>query len=245
MRPATIAACITLLFVACDEPSRAVPPTPGASPAPAEPQKKVVEIQGPALESGPGATLGRYETRYLDPVIEELREADEAWKKEQGKETGDIRDRQEAEEEQERKDKKVLKSSLPEDQRPASPDDFTQVAHQPVQAQYYTGTCWSFGTTSFLESEVERITKQSIKLSEIATVYWEYQAKAARYVKERGDSAFAEGSECNSVTRMWKQHGAWPLAVYPGVTGEDPRHDHQRLYREMKAVLTAMNKKSM
>ncbi|MBW2264233.1 MAG: peptidase C1 [Deltaproteobacteria bacterium] len=247
MKPITLAACIALLLTACDEPSRAVPPAGTAPPATAsaEPARKVVEIQGPALEAGPGVTLGRYETRYLDPVIEELREADEAWKKEQGKATGAIRDRQEEQEEQERKDKKILKSSLPEDQRPASPDDFETVNHQPVQAQYYTGTCWSFGTTSFLESEVERITNNPVKLSEIATVYWEYQAKAARYVQERGDSFFVEGSECNSVTRMWKEHGAWPLAAYPGVTGEDPRHDHQRLYREMKAVLTAMNKKDL
>ena len=246
MKPTILAACTAVLLVACDQgQGRAGPATATPPAASAEPEKKVVTIQGPALKEGQAAVLGRYETRYLDPVIEELREADEAWKKEQGKETGEIRDRQEEEKEKERQDKKILRSSLPEDQRPSSPDDFTQVAHQPVQAQYYTGTCWSFATTSFLESEVTRITGKSVKLSEIANVYWEYQAKAARYVQERGDSLFAEGSECNSVTRMWKQHGAWPLAAYPGVTGEDPRHDHQRLYREMKAVLTAMNKKSI
>ncbi len=247
MRTAALAAFTTLLIAACDEPSRAVPPAGTAPPAPAaaRAEKSVVTIQGPALQTGESPVLGRYETRYLDPVLEEMREANEAWKKEQGKATGAIRDKQEAEKEKERLEKKVLRSSLPEDQRPASPDDFKQVAHQPVQAQYYTGTCWSFGTTSFLESEVARITGASIKLSEMANVYWEYQAKAARYVQERGDSLFAEGSECNSVTRMWKMHGAWPLSAYPGVKSEDGRHDHQRFHDEMKAVLTAMDKKDI
>lgn len=37
------------------------------------------------------------------------------------------------------------------------------------------------------------------------TVYWEYVEKTKRYVHERGKSAFAEGSEANAVTRMWKK----------------------------------------
>lgn len=251
MKPAASIVFGLLAFVllgSCGQPGGLAKPGEGGAPAGAEgggmeadqPERKVIRIQTPAAGEGEGVTVARYETRLLDPVLEELRELDKKWKKRQSEATGLVRDRQEEEEELERVEKLVLRSSLPEDQRPGSVEEFEAVWHQPPQAQYRAGTCWAFGTTSFLESEVKRIAGLEIKLSEIATVYWEYLAKASRFVEERGDSAFEQGSECNSVTRMWKNHGAWPLEAYPGVTSEDPRHDHQRLFRELEAVLESV-----
>mgnify|MGYP000914173933 FL=1 len=72
----------------------------------------------------------------------------------------------------------------------------------PPISQGNTGTCWAFSTTSFYESEVSRITGQKIKLSEMFTVYWEYVEKAKRFVRERGNSLFDQGSEANAVTRI-------------------------------------------
>jgi len=207
--------------------------------------KRVVQIQTPALEGGKGVTVARYETRYRYPVLEEIRERDKQWKKEQEEETGKIRKRQKEKEEKERLEEKALVSSLPASERPASPDDFRQVPHFPPTAQYYTGTCWSFASTSFLESEVQRIAKQRVKLSEMATVYFEYLAKASRFIQERGDSLFEQGSESNALTRIWKQHGAWHLEAFPGFTGEDPRHDHLRMFRELEAVLQAVKEKDL
>ncbi len=45
-------------------------------------------------------------------------------------------------------------------------------------SQGITGTCWSFCTTSFYESEIYRIHNKKLKLSEMWTVYWEYVEKA-------------------------------------------------------------------
>lgn len=40
----------------------------------------------------------------------------------------------------------------------------------PVISQGRTGTCWSFSSTSFLESEIIRLTGKPIDLSEMYTV---------------------------------------------------------------------------
>ena len=62
--------------------------------------------------------------------------------------------------------------------------------HNPPVSQGNTNTCWCFSTTSFLESEVYRINKMKVKLSEMYTVYWEYVEKTRRFIQERGNSAF-------------------------------------------------------
>ncbi len=82
--------------------------------------------------------------------------------------------------------------------------------HNLPVSQGNTSTCWCFSTTSFLESEAYRINKIQVKLSEMYTVYWEYVEKVKRYIEQRGNSAFAEGSEANAVTRMWKKYGIVP-----------------------------------
>ena len=217
----------------------------GGSDAGTPATKQVVQIEAPALEGREGVEVARYETKYRYPVLEEIRERDKQWKEEQEGETGKIRKRQKEKEEKDRLEEKSLVSSLPASERPASPDEFRQVPHFPPTAQYYTGTCWSFASTSFLESEVQRIAEKKVKLSEMATVYFEYLAKASRFIQERGDSLFEQGSESNAATRIWKQHGAWPLEAFPGFTGEDPRHDHLRMFRELEALLQAFEQKSL
>ncbi len=233
------------LSLACSLSAAACRPSGGDADAGGQVTRRVVRIEAPALESQTGVAVARYETKYRDPVLEEIRSRDKRWKEERDEETGKIRKRQKEKEEQERLDEQALVSSLPASERPAAPDQFQQVPHLPPTPQYYTGTCWSFASTSFLESEVQRIAKKQVKLSEMATVYFEYLAKASRFIQERGDSLFAQGSESNAVTRIWKQHGAWPLEAFPGFTGEDPRHDHLRLFRELEAVLQAVKEKSL
>jgi bleomycin hydrolase len=96
--------------------------------------------------------------------------------------------------------------------------------------------CWCFCTTSFLESEVKRLTGQEIKLSELHTVYYQYLAKAERFIDERGKSLFAEGSESNAVLEMMDKYGAVPAEVYAGFKKYDS-HNHIQLYEDMKTYL--------
>ncbi|RQV95808.1 MAG: peptidase C1 [Calditrichaeota bacterium] len=120
---------------------------------------------------------------------------------------------------------------------PASKDQFTFQWHNDPISQGYTGTCWSFCTTSFFESEIYRLTGKKVKLSEMFTVYWEYIEKAKRYVRERGDSEFSEGSMGNHFPVIWKKYGIVPAESYTGMLDSIPFHDHQNMYKEMMAYL--------
>ena len=117
----------------------------------------------------------------------------------------------------------------------------TQWHNEPL-SQGWTGTCWCFSGTSFLESEIFRQNKIKIKLSEMHTVYWEYVEKARRFVQERGNSKFAEGSQANAVLRMWEKYGAMPLAEYTGKKEGATFHGHKKMFDEMNAYLQSVKK---
>jgi bleomycin hydrolase len=112
--------------------------------------------------------------------------------------------------------------------------------HNPPISQGATSTCWCFSTTSFLESEVYRINKKQLKLSEMFTVYWEYVEKTRRFVQERGNSLFDEGSEANAVTRMWKKYGVVPAEAYTGLLNGRKFHNHELMVEEMKTYLASL-----
>ena len=116
--------------------------------------------------------------------------------------------------------------------------------HSKPVSQGATNTCWCFSTTSFLESEVYRLNKMEVRLSEMYTVYWEYIEKARRFVRERGNSAFAEGSEANAVTRMWKMHGIVPLEAYTGLPEGRKFHNHVEMFTELKSYLNSLKESS-
>jgi len=120
---------------------------------------------------------------------------------------------------------------------PKSKDEFTSYWFNDPVSQGRTGTCWCFSTTSYFESEVYRLHQKKVNLSEMYTVYWEYVEKAKRYIKERGDSAFEEGSEANAVPRIWKMYGAVPEEVYTGLLTGQKFHDHKEMIKEMQSYL--------
>jgi bleomycin hydrolase len=116
-----------------------------------------------------------------------------------------------------------------------------QWRNSPV-SQGNTSTCWCFSTTSFLETEIYRISKMQVKLSEMYTVYWEFVEKAMRYIGERGNSAFDEGSESNAVTRIWKKYGIVPEDDYTGLTEDRKYHNHDAMLTELKNYLESLKK---
>jgi len=177
-----------------------------------------------------------YQPRFQDPVLKEIEDAAKAAAAKEDAETARIRDAQKTKADEASKKATVLRFDLSRVARPAGPEAFTQAFHFAPVAQYNTGTCWSFSTTSFYESEVFRLTGQKIKLSEIWTVYWEYVAKMRRFVRERGDSLIDEGSESGAVARVWKQVGAVTEEAYPGVLSKDGRHDHSRLVAQLRLL---------
>jgi bleomycin hydrolase len=120
---------------------------------------------------------------------------------------------------------------------PAAVDEFTKFWHTSPISQGESGMCWAFSTISFLESEVYRQTKRQMKFSELYTVYWEYLEKARRFVQERGNSEFGEGSEANAVTRIWKKYGTVPAASYSGLKSGQKFHGHAKMFAELNTYL--------
>ncbi|RCK75894.1 MAG: Aminopeptidase C [Ignavibacteriae bacterium] len=123
---------------------------------------------------------------------------------------------------------------------PKSIEDFTKYWHNKPVSQGITGMCWCYSATSFFESEIYRLTKREIKLSELYTVYWEYVEKARRFIQERGNSNFAEGSESNAVPRIWKKYGIVPANAYTGLLSGQPFHDHTKLFNELNSYLQGL-----
>ncbi len=134
------------------------------------------------------------------------------------------------------KPRRVMKA-VPKMPLPKSHTEFETVWCNKPLSQGRTGTCWSFSTSSFYESEIFRKTKKEIKISELYTVYYEYLAKAEEYIKTTGKSHLGEGSETNALARQMKLHGMVPAAAYSGNAKNTPFLDHQKMFAEFKALL--------
>jgi bleomycin hydrolase len=122
-------------------------------------------------------------------------------------------------------------------QHPSDPSEFATIPHLPPISQAFSGMCWCFSGTSFFESEITRLSGRRIKLSEVYTVYWEYVEKARRFVRERGTSAFGEGSEANALGRIWKTYGVVPAEAYTGLADGKPVHSHDAMVAELRKYL--------
>ncbi len=114
--------------------------------------------------------------------------------------------------------------------------------HNPVISQGNGGSCWAYSTISFLESEVYRINKKEVKLSEPFVVYWEYVEKARGYVQSRGTTNFSQGSEGNAVTKSWKLYGIVPASEYTGLLNGRKFHTHEKMFNEMESYLKSVKK---
>lgn len=110
--------------------------------------------------------------------------------------------------------------------------------HTPVKDQAKSGTCWSFATVSFIESELLRMGKGENDLSEMFFVYNAYREKGERYVRFHGTSNLGPGGQAHDVFRIMKAKGLVTQDKYPGLYQGEQKHDHG----ELDAVLTGFLK---
>ena len=107
-----------------------------------------------------------------------------------------------------------------------------------VISQGKTGTCWSFSTSSFLESEIIRLTGKKIDLSEMYTVRHTYSDKAWNYVMRQGKLQFSEGGLGHDVINSVYRYGLVPNEVYSGLADGEKKHNHSQLADSLKTILT-------
>ncbi len=175
----------------------------------------------------------RYVKDYKDPVIKQMKEEMDSLTALSDSITAEI-DKKFKDMKKEKKDnKEKLRFDFRNVNKPSSPEAFKAPFHYPPVPQYYTGTCWCFCTTSFMESEIKRLTGKEIKLSEIYTVYWEYVEKARGYIQKRGNQIFAQGGESDGLFIIWEKYGVVPLKEYSGLTGGTDKHNHKMLQAEI------------
>jgi bleomycin hydrolase len=110
----------------------------------------------------------------------------------------------------------------------------------PVESQGKTGTCWSFSTSSFLESELIRMNKGSHNLSEILVARQVYVRKAENYVGRHGKAQFGEGSLGHDLLNAIDKYGIAPAEVFSGLQLNSEKHDHTELATILEAFLKAI-----
>ena len=134
---------------------------------------------------------------------------------------------------------------LAQDIPAALKNDFTIEKANPATAvknQGQTGTCWSFSTTSLLESQLLKNSNSAINLSEMFTVRNIYLDKATNYVMRQGAAQLGEGGLGHNVIEAISKYGAVPEEAYSGLLANQQEYDHSKLVGELKIYLDSILK---
>jgi len=107
----------------------------------------------------------------------------------------------------------------------------------PVKNQGNTGTCWSFSTSSFVESEIKRLSDMDIDISEMYFVRNTYTIKAWDYVMRQGHAQFSEGGLAHDVTNAIRKFGMVPRSVFSGLINDQKGYDHEEMFTLLKTTL--------
>lgn len=117
---------------------------------------------------------------------------------------------------------------------------FTDIKRMPatsVKSQDRAGTCWSWSTISFLESEIMRLGKDSVNLSPMFIVWNTYNEKADKYVRMHGSMNFGQGGAAADVIWAIKNYGIVPISEYSGLNYGEDVHAHGELDAILKSYL--------
>ena len=110
----------------------------------------------------------------------------------------------------------------------------------PVNNQGYTGTCWSFCTLSFFESELLRQEKENINLSEMFIVRNAYLGKAVNFLRMNGKFNFSQGGAFHDIPWVINKYGIVPEEFYKGLAyTEKDYHNHEALEDTLSIVVNS------
>lgn len=118
--------------------------------------------------------------------------------------------------------------------------DHKVVATTPIKNQHRSGTCWSFSTLSYLESEILRAGGAPVHLSEMWIARLSYMEKAEKYIRLHGCLNFGEGGALHDVTETIKRYGVVPFEAYPGLNYGTDKPDFREFSTVAKGYLDAV-----
>lgn len=127
---------------------------------------------------------------------------------------------------------------------------FTTVKANPITSvknQASSGTCWSFSTIGFLESEIIRLNniKDESKypdLSEFFVVSHSYMDRAVKYIRLDGNLTFSAGSSADDVLHVIEDYGIVPNVEMTGMNYGTPLPKQAELDAALKAYISAIAK---
>ena len=110
------------------------------------------------------------------------------------------------------------------------------IAITPVKDQNRSGTCWSYSTIGFLESELLRMGKGEYDLSEMFVVHHTMLDRAEYVVRMYGTAQFAPGGSAYDVIYCLKSYGMVPQDAMPGIQYGSTPADTLPVHTELDAV---------
>jgi len=122
-------------------------------------------------------------------------------------------------------------------------EKLNEVKTTPVKNQWLSGTCWCFATTSFVETEMLRMGKDPLDISEAFFIYQNYLLKADKYIRLHGNYSFSCGGQAHDVMNALKLFGALPEQVYSGLMNGEKLPDQMEMDEMLKAAMTIVAKK--
>jgi len=120
--------------------------------------------------------------------------------------------------------------------------DVINLENTSVKDQGSSGTCWSYSANSFIESEMIRMGKKPIELSQIFTARNAYIEKGKMYVKMHGAVTLGEGGAFHDVMNMYKKYGTVPRSVYTGLQEGQSRNNFSEMSKMNESLLAAVIK---
>ena len=112
----------------------------------------------------------------------------------------------------------------------------------PVKSQDRTGTCWSYSTASYMESEALRKHESPVDLAEMFIVRYIYLDKARNYILRHGKAQFSQGGLAHDFMREMGRHGVVPQSVYDARPKGEKIYDHDELAAVLQGYLDGVLK---